>query len=157
VPFYLRTGKRMQERLAEIVLNFHQVPHSIFPDSGLTQGNRLVIGLQPEEGLKLYLMAKRPGDQMRLKPVYLNLDFSDHFREPPMDAYERLLLDVIRGRLTLFMRRDELDAAWAWCDPILDSWEAAGDAPKPYPAGTWGPAASSALVARDASAWHEEA
>ncbi|MCP5144106.1 MAG: glucose-6-phosphate dehydrogenase [Gammaproteobacteria bacterium] len=157
VPFYLRTGKRMQQRLAEIVINFHNIPHSIFPQgSSPLQGNRLVIELQPEEGLKLYLMAKRPGDKLTLKPVYLNLDFSDHFPEEPMDAYERLLTDVLRGRLTLFMRRDELDAAWAWCDPILQGWEAIGDKPKPYAAGTWGPAAASALVAKDGSVWHEE-
>lgn len=157
VPFYLRTGKRLQERAAEIVLNFRQVPHSIFPAApGGSQGNRMVIQLQPEEGLRLYLMAKIPGDQMRLKPVFLNLDFSEQFRNRPMDAYERLLLDVLRGRLTLFMRRDELDAAWRWLEPILHAWEASGERPKPYTAGTWGPAASSALIGRDGSAWHEE-
>lgn len=157
VPFYLRTGKRLQERTAEIVVNFREVPHSIFPATqGGMQGNRLVIELQPEEGLKLYLMAKRPGDSMILKPVYLNLDFSEQFRNRPMDAYERLLMDVVRGQLTLFMRRDELDAAWRWIDPILNAWEASGDRPKPYTAGSWGPAASSALVGREGSAWHEE-
>jgi glucose-6-phosphate 1-dehydrogenase len=158
VPFYLRTGKRLQARVAEIVLNFREVPHSIFPTTGggLVQGNRLVIQLQPEEGLKLYMMAKRPGDDLLLKPVYLSLDFAEQFNTRPMDAYERLLLDVIRGQLTLFMRRDELDAAWRWCDPILWGWEAGGDGPKPYTAGTWGPAASSALIARDGSTWHEE-
>ena len=158
VPFYLRTGKRLQERAAEIVLNFRQVPHAIFPTAaGGAHGNRMVIQLQPEEGLKLFLMAKVPGDQMRLKPVYLNLDFSEQFSNRPMDAYERLLLDVLRGHLTLFMRRDELDAAWRWIEPILGAWTASGEKPKPYTAGTWGPAASSALIARDGGAWHEEA
>jgi glucose-6-phosphate 1-dehydrogenase len=157
VPFYLRTGKRLQERTAEIVVNFRTVPHSIFPASqGFIQGNRLVIELQPEEELKLYLMAKTPGDLMVLKPVHLNLDFSEQFRNRPMDAYERLLMDVIRGQLTLFMRRDELDAAWRWIEPIMHAWEESGEKPKPYTAGTWGPAASSALVGRDGSAWYEE-
>jgi glucose-6-phosphate 1-dehydrogenase len=157
VPFYLRTGKRLQTRTAEIVINFRNVPHSIFPASPSgTRGNRLVIQLQPEEGLKLYLMAKLPGDDMKLKPVRLDLDFSEHFRTRSMDAYERLLMDVIRGRLTLFMRHDELEAAWRWIDPILDGWQTTGERPKPYIAGSWGPAASSALVGRDGIAWHEE-
>jgi glucose-6-phosphate 1-dehydrogenase len=157
VPFYLRTGKRLQERTAEIVVNFRSVPHSIFPASqGVIQGNRLVIQLQPEEELRLYLMAKVPGDRMVLKPVHLNLDFSEQFRNRPMDAYERLLMDVIRGQLTLFMRRDEVDAAWRWIEPIMHAWDASGETPKPYTAGTWGPAASSALVGRDGSAWYEE-
>ena len=157
VPFYLRTGKRLQARTAEIVINFRNVPHSIFPTSPSgTRGNRLVIQLQPEEELKLFLMAKTPGDEMKLKPVHLNLDFSEHFRTRPMDAYERLLMDVIRGQLTLFMRRDELDAAWRWIEPILHGWQTAGEKPRTYIAGTWGPAASSALVGRDGIAWHEE-
>ena len=157
VPFYLRTGKRMAERAAEIVVNFRPVPHSIFPSAGKESlGNRLVIQLQPEEGLKLFLMAKVPGDTMNLKPVGLNLDFAEQFRQRPMEAYERLLLDAVRGKLTLFMRRDELDAAWAWCEPILDGWQASDEAPRPYGAGSWGPAASSALVARDGATWREE-
>ncbi|MFI4931655.1 MAG: glucose-6-phosphate dehydrogenase [Burkholderiales bacterium] len=157
VPFYLRTGKRMAERVAEIVVNFRSVPHWIFPSAGKESlGNRLVIQLQPEEGLRLFLMAKVPGDTMNLKPVGLNLDFAEQFKQRPMEAYERLLLDAVRGKLTLFMRRDELDAAWAWCEPILDGWQATDEAPRHYSAGTWGPAASSALVGRDGAAWREE-
>jgi glucose-6-phosphate 1-dehydrogenase len=157
VPFYLRTGKRMSERVAEIVVNFRTVPHSIFPSVGKdSPGNRLVIQLQPEEELKLFMMAKVPGDTMNLKPVGLNLDFAEQFKQRPMEAYERLLLDAIRGNLTLFMRRDELDAAWSWCEPILDGWQAADQIPKLYSAGSWGPAASSALVGRDGAAWREE-
>jgi glucose-6-phosphate 1-dehydrogenase len=157
VPFYLRTGKRMAERVAEIVVNFRSVPHSIFPSADKESlGNRLVIQLQPEEGLRLFLMAKVPGDTMNLKPVGLNLDFAEQFRQRPMEAYERLLLDAVRGKLTLFMRRDELDAAWAWCEPILDGWQATDEAPRHYSAGSWGPAASSALVGRDGAAWREE-
>ncbi len=157
VPFYLRTGKRLQERVAEIVVNFRNVPHSIFPPpKGGIQGNRLIIQLQPEEELKLYLMAKEPGNEMQLKPVHLNLDFSEQFKQRPMDAYERLLMDVIRGKLTLFMRRDELDAAWRWIEPILEAWSAGEEKPKPYTAGSWGPAAASALLAHQGSAWPEE-
>ncbi|MGQ5522996.1 glucose-6-phosphate dehydrogenase [Chitinimonas sp. PSY-7] len=156
VPFYLRTGKRMQERLAEIVINFRQVPHSIFSLPAETTSNRLVIQLQPEESVKMYLLAKQPGDQMKLKSVHLDLDFDEMFKARRPDAYERLLTDVIRGRLTLFMRRDELDEAWKWVEPILDTWEASDEAPKQYTAGTWGPAASSALLSRDGFCWHEE-
>ena len=158
VPFYLRTGKRMAERVAEIVVNFRAVPHSIFPGVGAgTPGNRLVIRLQPEEELKLFMMAKVPGDTLRLKPVELNLDFAEQFKQRPMEAYERLLLDAIRGNLTLFMRRDELDAAWRWCEPILNAWQASDQPPRPYSAGSWGPAAASALVGRDGAVWREEA
>lgn len=157
VPFYLRTGKRMSQRMAEIVVNFHAVPHSIFPSGrDSAQGNQLVIQLQPEEGLRLNMMAKVPGDTMHLRCVGLNLDFAEQFRQRPMEAYERLLLDAIRGNLTLFMRRDELDAAWRWCEPILHGWRDSGEAPRPYSAGSWGPAASSALVGRDGTYWREE-
>ncbi|MBD5802976.1 Glucose-6-phosphate 1-dehydrogenase [Azoarcus sp. Aa7] len=157
VPFYLRTGKRMQERLAEIVVNFRDVPHALFPSlSGERAPNRLVIRLQPDEGLELHLMAKVPGDEMRLRPVALNLDFADTYHGRQWDAYERLLMDVIRGKLTLFMRRDELDAAWRWVEPILEGWEQDPTPPRPYTAGTWGPAASSALVGRDGLAWLQD-
>lgn len=158
VPFYLRTGKRMQERMAEIVVNFHEVPHAILPSAVRgSQSNRLVIQLQPDQGLKLYLMAKVPGAEMRVRPVHLNLDFEESFEMRQWDAYERLIMDVIRGRLTLFMRRDELDAAWTWIEPIMHGWATQGDRPKAYTAGTWGPAASSALLVRDGFCWHEEA
>ncbi|WP_317202319.1 glucose-6-phosphate dehydrogenase [Janthinobacterium sp.] len=158
VPFYLRTGKRMADSLAEIVVRFKQIPHSIFaqPTSSF-QPNCLVIRLQPDEGLRMNLMAKTPGDGMRLKPAELELDFRESFKTPRMDAYERLLLDVLRGQLTLFMRGDELEAAWEWVEPILDNWEQDDNAPIPYSAGTWGPAAASALIGRDGLQWREEA
>jgi glucose-6-phosphate 1-dehydrogenase len=157
VPFYLRTGKRLQERLAEIVVNFRNVPHAILeaPDS-LEPNNQLVIRLQPDDGLELKIQAKTPGEGMRLQPISLDLLFKETLKARMLDAYERLLMDVIRGRLTLFMRRDELEAAWTWIEPILHGWAAWSEPPKPYPAGTWGPAASSALVSRDGSIWHEE-
>jgi glucose-6-phosphate 1-dehydrogenase len=157
VPFYLRTGKRMQDRLAEIVVNFRDVPHYMFESAAAPpESNCLVLRLQPEESVKLHLMAKAPGDEMKLRPVNLNLDFAETFEVRQWDAYERLLMDVIRGRLTLFMRRDELDAAWQWIEPILEAWESQRDRPKPYTAGTWGPAASSGLIVRDGLSWREE-
>jgi len=157
VPFFLRTGKRMQEKVAEIVINFRAVPHSIFgvPSSPL-HANRMVIRMQPEETVDLHLLAKQPGDVMQLQPVRLNLDFAEAFRSRRLEAYERLLMDVMRGNLTLFVRRDEQEAAWRWVEPILAGWHAAADRPKPYTAGTWGPAASSALLSRDGLSWHEE-
>jgi glucose-6-phosphate 1-dehydrogenase len=158
VPFYLRTGKRMADQLAEIVVRFKTIPHSIFAQSNSSfQPNSLIIRLQPDEGLKLNLMAKTPGDGMRLRPVELELDFRETFKMPRMDAYERLLLDVLRGQLTLFMRSDELEAAWEWVEPILNHWEQEDDEPLPYTAGTWGPAAASALIGRDGLQWREEA
>ena len=158
VPFYLRTGKRMADQLAEIVVRFKPVPHSIFNQSGSgNTPNCLVIRLQPDEGLHLNLMAKTPGDGMRLKPVELELDFRETFKMARMDAYERLLLDILRGQLTLFMRSDELEAAWEWVEPILNYWEQEENEPIPYSAGTWGPAAASALIGRDGLQWREEA
>lgn len=156
VPFYLRTGKRMADKLAEIVVRFKSVPHSIF-SQGSSQPNCLVIRLQPDEGLHLNLMAKTPGDGMRLKPVELELDFRETFKMPRMEAYERLLLDVLRGQLTLFMRSDELEAAWEWVEPILEYWDQEESEPIPYTSGTWGPAAASALIGRDGLQWREEA
>ena len=158
VPFFLRTGKRMQERVAEIVINFRRVPHTLFPmPIGLQSGNRLVIRLQPKEGVRLYFLAKQPGDAMSLQSTYLDLDFHAMFKARWSDAYERLLLDVIRGRLALFMRRDEQAQAWSWVEPILDCWSRHAIAPKMYTAGSWGPAASSGLLSRAGVAWHEEA
>jgi len=158
VPFYLRTGKRMADQLAEIVIRFKSVPHSIFAQNTATrQPNCLIIRLQPDEGLHLNLMAKTPGDGMRLRPVDLELDFRETFKMPRMEAYERLLLDVLRGQLTLFMRSDELEAAWEWVEPILEYWEQDETEPLPYTSGTWGPAAASALIGRDGLQWREEA
>ncbi|WP_338845373.1 glucose-6-phosphate dehydrogenase [Massilia sp. W12] len=158
VPFYLRTGKRMADSLAEIVVRFKTIPHSIFQQSTNSfQPNCLVIRLQPDEGLRMNLMAKTPGEGMRLKPAELELDFRESFKMPRMEAYERLLLDVLRGQLTLFMRGDELEAAWEWVEPILNYWEQEENTPLPYASGTWGPAAASALIGRDGLQWREEA
>ena len=157
VPFYLRTGKRLPDALAEVVVTFEQVPHSIFDGQASMQPpNRLVIRLQPEEHITLRILAKRPGEAMRLKPVDLGLDLTDTFKSRRLDAYERLLGDAIQGNLTLFMRRDEVDAAWRWIDPIRAAWDGDLDGPRPYTAGTWGPAAAASLIARDGFEWHEE-
>jgi glucose-6-phosphate 1-dehydrogenase len=157
VPFYLRTGKRLQEKQSEIVITFEAVPHAIYecPDAVHTF-NRLVIQLQPEESIKLTVLAKYPGEVMRLRPADLSLDFSETFKAPRLDAYERLLTDVAKGNLTLFMRRDELDAAWQWIDPIREAWLQYDERPKTYTAGSWGPAAASALIGRDGFAWRNE-
>jgi glucose-6-phosphate 1-dehydrogenase len=157
VPFYLRTGKRLQEKLSEIVVTFEDVPLSIYERPDTSQAlNRLVIQLQPEESIELTVLAKYPGEVMKLRPVNLSLDFSETFKAPRLDAYERLLTDVVKGNLTLFMRRDELDAAWAWVDPIREAWSQHDEPPKSYTAGSWGPAAASALLGRDGFAWRNE-
>ena len=155
VPFYLRTGKRLALRDAYIVVTFRPAPHSIF--SGANPANKLVIKLQPEDGLELHLLAAKGSAQGEaLAPVSLDLDFDKAFAENRVGAYERLLLDVIAGRLNLFVRSDEQEEAWAWVEPILEAWRADDAGPRPYSAGTWGPAAASALVARDGYAWDEE-
>lgn len=158
VPFYLRTGKRLASRVSEIVVAFRPIPHSIFGgDAGRVVANRLVIRLQPDEGVKLWLMIKDPGPGgMRLRHVPLDMSFAQAFGRHNPDAYERLLMDVVRGNPTLFMRRDEVDAAWRWVDPILAAWRAKGDAPKAYTSGTWGPSASVALIERDGRTWYED-
>jgi len=155
VPFYLRTGKRMARRSSKIVIEFANPPFPLFPDQPGGVANRLVIELQPEEAIKLQLMAKQPGSGMQMQQVALNLDLQSAFQQRRAEAYERLLIDVVRGRLTHFMRRDELEAAWAWADPIIEGWSTLGEKPHAYPAGSWGPAESSALLARDGFAWVE--
>jgi glucose-6-phosphate 1-dehydrogenase len=155
VPFYLRTGKRLAGQHAQIVVNFRPVPHPIFP--GAATANKLVINLQPEDGLELHLLAmKGSGVSEQLAPVSLDLDFDKAFATQRVGAYERLLLDAIAGRLNLFVRSDEQEEAWRWVEPILDAWQDDPTGPRPYSAGTWGPAASSAMVARDGFAWDEE-
>jgi glucose-6-phosphate 1-dehydrogenase len=157
VPFYLRTGKRLQDRVTELVVTFDEVPVPIFdmPSTAHT-ANKLVIRLQPDESITMTILAKNPGEGMRLKPVSLALHLDESFKTRSLDAYERLLMDTVKGNLTLFMRRDELDAAWAWIDPIRAGWQQFDEGPKIYMAGSWGPAASSAMLGRDGFAWHDE-
>ncbi|MCC6249154.1 MAG: glucose-6-phosphate dehydrogenase [Rubrivivax sp.] len=162
VPFYLRTGKRLPARDAHIVVSFREVPHPIFP--GKHQANKLVIKLQPEDGLELHLLAAKgtahaahgPKGHEVLSPVSLDLDFDKAFPTERVGGYERLLLDALAGRLNLFVRSDEQEQAWRWVEPVLAAWADDSAGPRPYTAGSWGPAAASALVARDGNTWAEE-
>ncbi len=160
VPFYLRTGKRLPERVTEIVVQFRSVPHSIFAARGArATPNRLVIGIQPEENISLSLMAKVPGldrEGIRLRSVPLDIAMDDAFAGPTRRiAYERLLLDLIEGDQTLFVRRDEVEAQWTWIDAVRATWTERGLTPKSYTAGSWGPSAAIALAERDGVTWHE--
>jgi len=160
VPFYLRTGKRLPRRVTEILVQFRPVPHSIFARRGATTTpNQLLIGIQPEENIRLTLMAKVPGldrDGVRLRRVPLDIAMDDAFAGPQRRiAYERLLLDLIEGEQTLFVRRDEVEAQWVWVDGIRRAWEDSDTPALNYPAGTWGPTAAIALAERDGVHWHE--
>ncbi|MCB1574795.1 MAG: glucose-6-phosphate dehydrogenase [Xanthomonadales bacterium] len=160
VPFYLRTGKRMPRRCTEIYLQFRAVPHSIFATSGVrVEPNAMVILLQPEERIQLTLMHKTPGldrNGLRLSQVALDLDVDEQFAAHRRRlSYERLYLDAIEGNGTLFVRRDETEAAWQWVDAIFDGWKASGSTPKPYPAGTWGPSSAVAMIERHGHSWRE--
>jgi glucose-6-phosphate 1-dehydrogenase len=163
VPFYIRTGKRLAARDARIVVNFRPTPHAIF-STPAGAANRLVINLQPKDGLELHLLAQGADKRLesgqrstaQLAPVQLDLDFDKRFGSERVGAYERLLLDVIEGRLNLFVRSDEQEEAWRWVEPVLDSWRHDNQGPRPYAAGTWGPSASSAMIARDGFCWSEE-
>ena len=158
VPFYLRTGKRLPVRRSEIVVQFRPVPHLIFPGAARDMApNRLVIRLQPDEGIALHMMTKVPGPGgMRLRTAPLNLSFAEAFQGRQPDAYERLLMDVVRGNPMLFMRSDEVEAAWRWVEPILAGWETQGERPKSYTAGSWGPSSAIGLIERDGRTWHED-
>ena len=162
VPFYIRTGKRLAERDARIVVNFRPTPHAIF-NSTIGVANRLVINLQPKDGLELHLLAQGQSNRQSrsaaaqvLAPVQLDLDFDKRFGSERVGAYERLLLDVIDGRLNLFVRSDEQEEAWRWVEPMLHFWANEPQGPRSYAAGTWGPSASSAMIARDGFCWAEE-
>lgn len=162
VPLYIRTGKRLASRDARIEVNFRPTPHAIYrAPSGAV--NKLVINLQPKDGLELHMLAQAQDNRRsnghqsaaQLAPVQLDLDFDKRFGAERVGAYERLLLDVIDGRLNLFVRSDEQEEAWRWVEPLIDSWASDGG-PRPYAAGTWGPSASSAMIARDGFSWGEE-
>ncbi len=158
MPFYLRTGKRLPQKVSEIVIQYRALPFSIFPADGTDlQPNRLIIRLQPEEGMRLEMMTKEPGPGgLRLRPTGLDISFEKAFGTRYADAYERLLMDTVRGNPTLFMRRDEVEAAWSWVEPLIEAWSGSPDLPRPYAAGSWGPTASIAMIARDGRTWHEE-
>ena len=158
-PFYLRTGKRMSRRLSEIVVQFKETPHSIFDRENGSKANALTIRLQPDEGMDLAVTIKEPGPGgMRLTTVPLDMTFADALGESAAeipDAYERLIMDVIRGNQTLFMRGDEVEAAWRWTDPVIDRWEEAGDRPFPYAQGSSGPEEALMLMHRDGRRWRD--
>ena len=161
VPFYLRTGKRMTTRRSEIAIQFKPVPHSMFRNrGGLLQPNVLVIRLQPEEYIQILMMAKEPGldrEGIRLRELPLNLSLDAAFAgKPRRIAYERLLLDLIEGDQTLFVRRDEVEAQWEWIDAIRAGWTANDTKPKSYPSGSWGPSAAIALTERDGVTWQDD-
>ena len=156
VPFYLRTGKRMPVRFSDVVIQFRPVPHQSFPTSAIgdLHPNRLIIRIQPEEGISVRFQAKQPGPAIRLRPVEMRFSYRESFGDATPEAYETLLLDVIRGDATLFMRDDQVEAAWSLITPVLEVW---GDSPAEdfpnYQAGTWGPAAAETLIAKDGRTW----
>ncbi|MEC8522622.1 MAG: glucose-6-phosphate dehydrogenase [Pseudomonadota bacterium] len=156
VPFYLRTGKRLAERACEIVVQFKEIPHSIFPlQHKNTMANKLIFRLQPDEGVRLMLCEKRVGPGMNVRPMNLSLNPSNQRQTRVPEAYERLLYDALSGNATLFLRDDELIEAWRWVDPIIKFWQEQEQRPEPYTAGTWGPAAATLLLARDGRLWDE--
>ena len=153
IPFYLRTGKRMKRRTSEIVIQFKNVAHSIFGSNG-EDANKLVIKLQPDEAVRLFLHIKEPGPGgLRIKSLPLNLSYAENFTVRYPDAYERLLMDVVRGNLALFMRRDEVEAAWRWVDDLIAAWEGVDKKPDDYTAGSDGPVSSAMLLDRDGRSW----
>ena len=158
-PFYLRTGKRLKERTSEIAVVFKDAPHSIFGEEAGRHRNILTIRLQPNEGIELGVTIKEPGPGgMRLVDVPLDMSFAEVLGPGDTDfpdAYERLIMDVIRGNQTLFMRGDEVEAAWAWTDPVIAAWDEGREVPIPYPPGGSGPDDALMLMHRDGRRWRE--
>ena len=156
MPFYLRTGKRLAKRASEIAVQFKDVPPILFnagPGSSLDP-NVLALRIQPDEGLSMRISAKLPGPKVRIYPVKMDFHYGSTFGEQSPEAYERLMLDVLAGDASLFMRRDAVEASWAWIGNILDAWSASGTRYLPeYGAGTWGPVEADRLVEADAREW----
>jgi len=158
VPFYLRTGKRLRRRAAEIAIQFKRPPQTLFQETGAgrrgLEPNVLVVRIQPEEGIFLRFGAKAPGQDIDVVPVEMDFSYGGSFGELGLDAYGRLLLDALRGDPTLFARADETEYAWRLVDSIRAGWAAQPDAaPEPYAAGAWGPRAAARLMARTGAAW----
>lgn len=160
VPFYLRTGKRMPEKLSQIVIHFRPQSHYIFDnDQRSMAANKLIIRLQPDEGIALQVLTKDSGldKGMRLRTGPLHLDFHQAFPSARIpDAYERLLLEVMKGQQYLFVRRDEIEYSWRWIDQLIKGWEARDIMPKRYPAGSWGPVSSIGMITQDGRSWYED-
>jgi len=161
VPFFMRTGKRLPEKRTEIVIQFKPLPHSIFDyEDGEPQANKMIIELQPEEDISLTVMNKKAGldSRMQLQPIKMSLSwgFRDRHDAPPRRriAYERLLLDALKGDSTLFVRRDEAEQAWKWVDEVSEAWVDGDVKPQEYVAGTWGPDGSDMLMARTGRDWN---
>jgi len=159
VPFYLRTGKRLAGKRSEVVIHFKRLPHNIFQSSyRKLPANRLIIRLQPDEGVEIEMLNKVPGlgVGVRLQRSNLDLSFTEAFKSVRIpDAYERLLLEATQSNQGLFIRRDEIEQAWTWIDSIQAAWRTLAEPPRPYPAGSWGPAAAEALLSRDGREWAE--
>ncbi len=156
IPFYLRTGKRLSQKLSQTIIQFRPVPHQSFPSTTYQDWlpNRLEIDIQPDEGIALHFQAKQPGVDLRLSSQEMRFRYSDAFKTTPPEAYETLLLDVIRGDATLFMRADQVERAWEVIEPVLDAWSSVAPSDFPnYPSGTWGPPSAEALIAQDGRRW----
>src|SRR6201997_3828591 len=153
VPFYLRTGKRLNRRTTEIVIQFKRAPHIVFRDRHV-DANRLVLNIQPDEGISVSFGAKRPGPEMAIGNVTMNFSYREGFGDGARSAYATLLSDCVRGDATLFDRGDSVEAAWALVEPVLDVWSAAKTARVPqYAAGSWGPKESDVLLEREGRKW----
>ncbi len=159
VPFYMRTGKRMPTKQSEIIIQFKQLPHNIFQDSFVElPANKLKIRLHPDQGVNVEILNKIPGidEHIKVQQTQLDLSFSEAFKDKHVvDAYERLLLEAMRGHSTLFISREEIEQAWTWIDSIQNAWAEIQDTPKSYPAGSWGPDAAITLLARDGRVWED--
>jgi glucose-6-phosphate 1-dehydrogenase len=154
VPFYLRTGKRLAKRTTEIMIQFRCAPHIVFREREV-EPNRLVLNIQPDEGISVSFGAKRPGTEMSIGNVTMNFSYREAFGGASRSAYATLVNDCLRGDATLFDRGDSVEAAWSLVDPILDVWSAARTGKVPtYPAGTWGPKESDQLLERDERQWY---
>ncbi|MDB9996683.1 hypothetical protein OAE49_06660 [Gammaproteobacteria bacterium] len=157
VPFFLRTGKRLGEKRSEIVIQFKSVPHNIFDSMNTQKDNQLIIRLQPEESIKLKIMIKKPSASgFHLQELPLDLLFTDYYEDDHLDAYERLLMDVIDDKPSLFMRRDEVEEAWNYIDQLIASISEGGLGLSKYNAGSWGPSSSDLLIAKHNSKWINE-
>ena len=160
VPFYLRTGKRLKMKASEVTIQFQPVPHQSFPKAAALawQPNRLIVQIQPQEGILLFLQAKQPGAGLHLSPVDMHFSYQEAFQSKSPEAYETLLVDVMLGDATLFMRADQVEASWSVLDPILQTW--AGQKPAGFPiylSGTWGPQAADTLIEKDGRSWLQPA